>query len=156
VSQTISLEIDADLLMRLRDRRPGISDQELLESTAKAFLGRELLRRVQRHNMLTEDEAIALGVEAVDEARASNPAARNPPTPAASFAMIASVEQPHVKLSGDIEGAYVVEETRDDGSLVVAPDTSAKAIMERLGHKPATLAEFEAAHGAVRPPDGDR
>lgn len=29
------------------------------------------------------------------------------------------MEQPHVKLSGDIEGTYVVEETRPDGRLVV-------------------------------------
>jgi hypothetical protein len=65
------------------------------------------------------------------------------------------MEQPHVKLSGDIEGPYIVEESRPDGRLLVAPDTSAKAIMERLGHGSATLAEFEAAYGAVRPPDGE-
>jgi len=60
-----------------------------------------------------------------------------------------------VKLSGDIEGAFVVEETRSDGRLVLSPDTSAQAIMERLGHEPATLAEFEAVHGALRPSDGE-
>lgn len=65
------------------------------------------------------------------------------------------MEQPHVKLSGDIEGSYVVEETRADGRLVVAPDTSAQAIMDRLGHEPATLEEFEAAYGAVKPSDGE-
>lgn len=65
------------------------------------------------------------------------------------------MDRPHVNLSGDIEGPYVVEETRRDGRLVLSPDTSAKAIMARLGHEPATLAEFEAAHGAVRPPDGE-
>jgi len=27
--------------------------------------------------------------------------------------------------------------------------------MERLGHEPATLAEFVAIHGAVKPPDGE-
>ena len=69
--------------------------------------------------------------------------------------MISPVDQPHVKLSGDIEGPYVVEETRNDGSLVISPDTSAKAIMDRLGHEPATLAEFEAVHGAVKPSDGE-
>ncbi len=31
---------------------------------------------------------------------------------------------------------------------------SARAITECLGHEPATLAEFEAVHGAVKPPDG--
>lgn len=70
-------------------------------------------------------------------------------------AIIKSMDQPHVKLSGDIEGPYVVEETRSDGKLVISPDTSAQAIMERLGHEPATLAEFEAEYGAVRPPDGE-
>ena len=60
-----------------------------------------------------------------------------------------------MKLSGDIEGAFVVEETRSDGRLVLSPDTSAQAIMERLGHEPATLAEFEAVHGALRPSDGE-
>jgi hypothetical protein len=69
--------------------------------------------------------------------------------------IIGVVERPHVKLSGDIEGTYVVEETRSDGRLVISPDTSAQAIMERLGHEPATLAEFEAEYGAVQPPDGE-
>jgi hypothetical protein len=72
-----------------------------------------------------------------------------------SSAIINSVDQPHVKLSGDIEGSYVVEETRNDGRLVISPDTSAQAIMERLGHEPATLAEFEAEFGAVKPADGE-
>lgn len=69
--------------------------------------------------------------------------------------MLSRVEQPHVKLSGDIEGAYIVEEARADGRLLVAPDTSAQAIMDRLGHEPATLEEFEAAYGAVMPSDGE-
>lgn len=69
--------------------------------------------------------------------------------------IIGDVDRPHVKLSGDIEGTYVVEETRSDGRLVISPDTSARAIMERLGHEPATLAQFEAEYGPVRPPDGE-
>jgi len=69
--------------------------------------------------------------------------------------IIGTVERPHIKLSGDIEGPYVVEETRSDGRLVISPDTSARVIMERLGHEPATLAEFEAEYGAVKPPDGE-
>jgi len=72
-----------------------------------------------------------------------------------SSGIIGVVERPHVKLSGDIEGTYVVEETRSDGRLVISPDTSAQAIMERLGHEPATLEEFEAEYGAVQPPDGE-
>ena len=48
------------------------------------------------------------------------------------------MDQPHVKLSGDIEGSYVVEESLEDGRLVVAPEwpskeTSAEAILQRAG-----------------------
>ena len=35
-----------------------------------------------------------------------------------------------------------MEEARADGRLLVAPDTSAQAIMERLGHEPATFDEL--------------
>lgn len=62
---------------------------------------------------------------------------------------------PRVKLTGDIEGLYVVEEARGDGRLVLMPDTSAAAIADRLGHAPATLAQLEARHGAVKPSDGE-
>jgi hypothetical protein len=69
------------------------------------------------------------------------------------------VEKPeHIKLSGDIEGAYVVTGRRAGGELVIAPDTSWKAMLERTGHRPATapeLAAFEAEHGPFLPPDGE-
>jgi len=39
--------------------------------------------------------------------------------------------------------------------LTLVPDTSAEAIVDRLGHTRATLAEFEAEYGAVLPPDGE-
>lgn len=64
-------------------------------------------------------------------------------------------EHAHVKLSGDRTGDYVVADERPDGSLTLAPDTSAKAILDRLGHEPATLAEFEAEHGVTLPRDGE-
>ncbi|HEX7246122.1 MAG TPA: hypothetical protein VF245_11190 [Solirubrobacterales bacterium] len=46
--------------------------------------------------------------------------------------------QRHVKLTGDVEGSYVIEESLADGRLVVAPEwpskeTSAEAILERAG-----------------------
>jgi hypothetical protein len=69
VSPTRTVEIDSELLERLHERRPQMSDRELLESMAKMTLGRESLRRVQERNTLSEDEAIALGVKAVHEAR---------------------------------------------------------------------------------------
>lgn len=57
------------LLQRLRERQPATSDRELLESLAKIALGRESLRRAQERSGLNEDEATALGAEAVREAR---------------------------------------------------------------------------------------
>jgi len=60
-----------------------------------------------------------------------------------------------VKLSGDIEGLSVIEETRSDGRLVISPDTSAQAIVDRLRHEPATLEEFEAVHGVVKSADDE-
>jgi len=71
---TTSVEIDTDLLQRLRKRRPEKSDRELIESLAKITLGRETLRRVQERNDLSEDEAIALGVKAVHESRSGRSA----------------------------------------------------------------------------------
>ncbi len=62
---------------------------------------------------------------------------------------------PHVTLSGDRSGDYVVVEERDDGSMIVAPDTSADAILRRLEMTPATLEGFEAEFGPLQPPDGE-
>jgi hypothetical protein len=64
-------------------------------------------------------------------------------------------EQAHVTLSGDIAGDYLVVDRRPDGELRLVPDTSAAAILRRLGDTQATLAEFESEHGPVRPPDGE-
>lgn len=61
----------------------------------------------------------------------------------------------HVTLSGDRAGEFVVLEERDDGSMVLRPDTSAAAMRRRLGITPATLEEFEAEYGPLQPPDGE-
>jgi hypothetical protein len=61
----------------------------------------------------------------------------------------------HVKLSGDRSGDYVVVDERDDGSPVLAPDTSMEAIRRRHNAVPATLEEFEAEYGPLQPPDGE-
>ncbi len=61
----------------------------------------------------------------------------------------------HVTLSGDVSGDYAVVERRDDGTLVVAPDTSMEAIHRRNNLTPATLEEFEAGYGPLQPPDGE-
>lgn len=60
VSPTKRVEFDSELLERLRQRRPEMSDRELLESMARMTLRRENLRRVQERNTLSEDEAIEL------------------------------------------------------------------------------------------------
>jgi hypothetical protein len=61
----------------------------------------------------------------------------------------------HVTLSGDRNGDYLVVEERPDGSLVVAPETPADAMLRRQGLTPATLEEWEAEYGPVQPPDGE-
>jgi len=60
-----------------------------------------------------------------------------------------------VTLSGDRTGDYIVLEERQDGSLVVAPETPADAMLRRQGMTPATLEEWEAEYGKVQPPDGE-
>jgi hypothetical protein len=61
----------------------------------------------------------------------------------------------HVTVQGDVTGEYIVVEERDDGSLVLQPDTSMEAIRRRHNATPATLEEFEAEYGPLQPPDGE-
>lgn len=68
-SSTTTVEFDRELLERLRQRHPNKGDRELLESMVKMVLGRESLRRVEERSTISEEEAVALGVEAVHEAR---------------------------------------------------------------------------------------
>jgi hypothetical protein len=73
--------------------------------------------------------------------------------------MISDMEQRHVKLSGDVEGSYVIEEALADGRFVVAPEwpskeTSAEAILERAGAKPLSPEEFDKHFGHL-PTDGE-
>jgi hypothetical protein len=63
---------------------------------------------------------------------------------------------PHVTLEGDPDGEYVVTQQHPDGTLVLEPDTSARAIMRRMDARPATGDEFDAwaaEHGPL--PDGE-
>lgn len=65
---------------------------------------------------------------------------------------------PHVTLAGDLTGEYRVVEQRPDGTLVLQPDTSAAAILERQGARSETQDEFEAwaaEHGPLLEPDGE-
>jgi len=69
--------------------------------------------------------------------------------------MAAEEQLVHVTLSGDINGEYVVKDEGPGGEITLVPDTSAEAMLDRLGHTQATLAEFEAEYGAVLPSDGE-
>jgi hypothetical protein len=49
-------------------------------------------------------------------------------------------------------------EEKEDGTEALEGlgiSVSAQDIFDELGHEPATLAEFEAVYGAVKPPDGE-
>jgi hypothetical protein len=49
-----------------------------------------------------------------------------------------------VRVSGpDFDGDNFLDERRDDGSLVLRPETSAAAIRKRLGSEPMSAEEFE-------------
>lgn len=73
-SPTTAIEIDTTLLEELRAAFPGTPDRELLEDMARLQLGHATLRRVQERFNLSEDDATAVGVEAVREARACSDA----------------------------------------------------------------------------------
>ena len=66
---TTSVEIDSELLARLRDRHPGKNDRSLIEDLARIELGFAALREAQKRNALDEDEATEIAVRAVHEAR---------------------------------------------------------------------------------------
>jgi hypothetical protein len=54
---------------------------------------------------------------------------------------------PHVTLSGDRAGEYVIEEERPDGRLLLAPDLSVVAILARHGATPMSAENFERHFG---------
>lgn len=66
---TTSVEIDSELLARLRDRHPGKDDRSLIEDLARVELGFASLREAQKRNALDEDAATEIAVRAVHEAR---------------------------------------------------------------------------------------
>jgi hypothetical protein len=59
-----------------------------------------------------------------------------------------------VTLSGDINGDYVVEDRRPDGSLVLVPDASYPGVVPAFSGRPATSEEFRALLGDL-PTDGE-
>lgn len=71
VTPTTPVEIDSDLLARLRQRHPGKDDRTLIEDLARVDLGFEAMRRAQQRHGLDENEASALAAAAVRESRRS-------------------------------------------------------------------------------------
>lgn len=73
-------------------------------------------------------------------------------------AMIRMMEQPaHIKVSGAIEGEFVVIEERSANEFVITRDTSWKVMLEE-GEREATeeeIAALEAEHGPFLPADGE-
>ena len=69
MATTTNVEIDTELLERLRARAPGKADRELIEDLARISLGFEAIRESQRRNAVSEDEAVAEAVRAVHEVR---------------------------------------------------------------------------------------
>ncbi|CAN5441153.1 hypothetical protein BH20ACT15_BH20ACT15_00540 [soil metagenome] len=68
MAATTSVEIDSELLARLRQRWPEKPDRQLIEDLVLIQLGFAALRSSQQRNALSEEEAVELGVRAVHEA----------------------------------------------------------------------------------------
>jgi hypothetical protein len=68
-SRTTMVEVDTELLEELRAEDPGKPDRELIEETMRQQIGFATVRRLQERFNLPEEEAMAVGVEAVREAR---------------------------------------------------------------------------------------
>ena len=73
--------------------------------------------------------------------------------------MISAVEQRHIKVSGDMEGSFMVEKDLGEGRFVIAmewpsKETSADAILDRAGAKRLSPEEFDKHFGDL-PADGE-
>jgi hypothetical protein len=76
-SPTTTVEIDTELLERLRQRRPAKSDRELLESVARIQLGREASDRArERFRSVPSEEIEREALKAVREVRRERAAER--------------------------------------------------------------------------------
>jgi hypothetical protein len=79
--------------------------------------------------------------------------------PIAASALTSPVEQHHIKVSGDIEGVFKVEEDLGKGRFVIAmawpsKETSADAILDRAGAARMSSEEFDKHFGDLSI-DGD-
>lgn len=69
MATTVQVEIDGELLSRLRARHPGKTDRELIERLAIVDLGMAVLRKNPRLDADPEEVVLAEAVKAVHEAR---------------------------------------------------------------------------------------
>jgi hypothetical protein len=69
MATTVQVEIDGELLSRLRAQHPGKTDRELIERLAIIDLGMAVLRENRRLDADPEEVVLAEAVKAVHEAR---------------------------------------------------------------------------------------
>jgi hypothetical protein len=72
MATTVRIEIDSELLDRLRARHPERGDRELIEDLARIELGFAALGDIRARNALSEADATDLAVRAVHEARSAS------------------------------------------------------------------------------------
>ena len=96
---------------------------------------------------------VSIGAGRFHQASTGEPARAG--VPDATLRHVESERVLRVTLTGDRSGDYVIVDEREDGLLILAPDTSMAAVRRRHGLEPATLTEFEAKYGPVQPPDGE-
>jgi hypothetical protein len=78
--------------------------------------------------------------------------------PAAGSAMILAMEQPaHIKVSGALEGEFIITEERNANEFVITRDTSWKSMLgkEERDATEEEIAALEAEHGPFLPADGE-
>ncbi len=69
MAKTVMVDIDAELLGRLRSLHPGKTDRELVEQLATIELGRTALVQMQRPDADPEEVVLDEAVRAVHEVR---------------------------------------------------------------------------------------
>jgi len=66
-------------------------------------------------------------------------------------------QPPHIKVSGALEGEFIITEERSANEFVITRDTSWEAMLGK-GERAATaeeVAALEAEHGPFQPADGE-
>lgn len=69
VRTTVTLDDDVLRAVKIRAARLGRGDSEVIEASLRRDLGLDVLERLWAKNALSEDEAVALAVEAQHETR---------------------------------------------------------------------------------------